>query len=234
MQRNRLLVGIAVVFVLFMFVSFADGSIEASAQGNNCGIARNSLTGLHGNSFYVSNKPMNSYWNSGNNKYNFILHTTWVGFSGGEWIEVGMMDGAIRPPGGALGYWKGVYTATLDNGVYREYKVPGYSTNIDAGHHYQIIRGNSIGVKYKWDVYVDYKLVQSFTRSSVGCFWPDVGLETNCSVSTSSRWNERSMQTIRDYVWTNWQRSNVSIFQNGGSRAQFENSTSGNRIYTWR
>ncbi|MCL2023503.1 MAG: hypothetical protein FWG82_03935 [Oscillospiraceae bacterium] len=236
MRKIKIITALFMSFVLIFCMSLFSSAAPYANNGRAYGIARNSGTSLDGNFFYVQIKAMDSKWSSSNNM-RFILHTNWIALSssGESWIESGIMHGAFLNSGGSVSFWNGSYSARGTSTSYSEYKITGYSSSVGAWHTYQISRISSTpeNGSYKWGVYVDYTLVKTYNSTIQYGRKPDCGLESNDTVATSAQWNERSIQRISNWNWTNWSRSQTSL-SNPSNRASvaFSDSTTGNSILT--
>lgn len=210
-MMRKLLKGVGgAVVALAMMISLTCG-----ASANYYGVVgtSNSMDGAY---FYAVTQPLDSKWaNTAAAKNRFILHTTWIrneSSSGLSWIEVGFVDGAMDSTGsGNPTHHNGFYTATgayNANGAliaYDEYFITGPGTATGLGHTYQIQRtGYS-----SWGVYVDYNLCHTYYDFATSCTSAHVGLETNYAGSTSSQWNERAFQILKNGSWQAWSSGSV-------------------------
>lgn len=195
------------VILLTLALVFA---LPVQAFANYYGMARNSSTGIHGAYFYANIQDLDSKWSTTNNT-RFVLHTVWIEDSSGKkWLENGFMDGAIQEPGGTIQYHKGYYTAQgeySNSSAYKEYKIIGPGTTTGSGHSFHIQRDGTD----KWGVYVDFDLKRTYSSWSTSGQYVDVGLETNYTGSTSSEWNERSLQLYNGTTWNNWGSGTLSF-----------------------
>lgn len=183
-------------------------SMSNFAFANYYGQAKNYSTGLDGCFFRSTLKATDAKWTSSNDR--FILHTTWLNTDGnGSWIEVGFLDGEWIADGT---YYKGYYAAQYQfdsqgNLTRNLKKISGPSTDIDTVHTFQIQRDGT----NTWGVYVDYTLRQTWTSGSGSvASYPDVGLESNNTTSTSAQWNERNFQVYKNSTWSNWSSGSLN------------------------
>jgi hypothetical protein len=82
----------------------------------------------------------------------FINKTMWLASVGGNWIEVGALNGWTSPNGmGATTFWKGNYYARSINGVYRREFLGKFG---EKGEHFYSIRKLRSGPNNTWEVYI--------------------------------------------------------------------------------
>lgn len=176
---------------------------------------------LHGASVYSNVPELSSGWNSGTDKFDFILKTMWVTINGnqskdgviGDFIENGYMSGGGGGLNGA--YYKGFYVGWHINGVYSEKYVNGFDTTASTGHVHKIeYLGDDI--KY-WRVSMNGKSIANIYGWS-GDGKADVGFELfgDGDEKLNSKTRIGSLKYMEDGTWYNW-NSGAKIIKNASN-----------------